>query len=542
MDTKTKPAGSFVKQAAILAIASLFVRFLGFLYRVPLTALIGDEGNGIYASGYYIYTFFLILSSAGLPAAISKMVSERAAQGKYEDAHNVFKVSMLVASVLGFLSAVILFFNAEALATYFGESRSMYSMLTLSPTLFIVAVMAVFRGYFQGMNTTVPTAISQIVEQILNAVFSVYLAYVLIDKGLEFAAAGGTAGTGIGALAGLVFIAGYYYLSARKSILRRARESANPPETREPKRLIAQTLVRTAVPIIIGTAIFSITNLVDLRMVMSRLLASGLPKSQATLLYGQLTGKYVVLTTLPVTFATSLATAVIPNIAASVVAGDSYNVKRKINLALRMTMLISIPAAVGIGVMGDQILRFLWPGVPGGGVLLQVGSISIIFLALAQITTGVLQGIGKVKIPVIAAFCGAVVKVILNYFLISIPSINVVGAVISTIGCYVVAGFIDFACLLHFTKVRPAYGDIFIKPLLSSLVMGVGCYASYHLLQYIGVGFRISTILAIVIAMALYFLYMFFLRGIKAEDVLMLPMGKKLLPLLQRVGLMPMGE
>jgi stage V sporulation protein B len=536
---KTKPvSGSFMKQAIILAAASLIVRFIGFLYRIPLTGLIGDEGNGIYASGYYIYTFLLVLSSAGLPAAISKMVSERVVQKKYEDAHNVFLVSFIFASTLGLICSLLLFFGAEFLANFVENPDSVYSIITLSPTVFIVAVMSVFRGYFQGLNTTVPTAVSQVIEQIFNAVFSVYIAYILLGNGIEFAAAGGTSGTGIGALAGLVFIFGCYLL-ARKGIVKRARAyTSKDREDRETKAKIAITLAKTAFPIILGTAIFSIANLADLKMVMNRLGASGsYTYEEAKILYGQLTGKYVVLTTLPIFVATSLSTAVVPNLA-SAMFSDKANIKRKIDLALRMTMIISIPAAIGMGVLGDQILTLLWPNNDKGGILLQVGSVAIIFLALAQISTGVLQGIGKVHIPAIAAFFGAMVKISLNHWLIPIPEINVIGAVISTIGCYVVACTIDFTALIKIAKITPDYLNIFFKPVTSSILMGISSYSAFHILRLFGAGHNPATLCAIFTAMVVYFLFMFFMGGIKRSDILMLPAGTRFLRTLEKVRLM----
>ena len=209
MTAKEKRGGSFVVQAAILASASLIVRFIGFLYRMPITELIGDEGNGIYNAGYQIYTFLLILSSAGLPAAISRLVSTRIAKGEYANAHRVFRVAMAFAATLGSIGMVLLFVFAEQFAAIGGIAESVYSIRTLAPTLLIVSIMSVYRGYLQGLNIMVPTAVSQIVEQIFNAVFSVYLAWILVKQSLPLGAAGGTAGTGIEALAGLLGIIRY---------------------------------------------------------------------------------------------------------------------------------------------------------------------------------------------------------------------------------------------------------------------------------------------------------------------------------------------
>ena len=525
---------SFIKQAAILAIAGILVRVLGFLYRVPLTNMIGDEGNGIYSAGYYIYTFFLVMSSAGLPVAISKMVSEKISVGQFYLAHKIFKVSLIVAFVIGLIFSLAMFFGAEKLCNIIESPDSYYTILTLSPTICIVSVMAVFRGYFQGMNTTVPTAFSQVIEQIFNAFFSVYLAYIFIDNVL-YSAAGGTAGTGIGALAGLIFIILVYFL-ARPSIKRRIRNDKRFYK-KESSKTITKNLISLAIPIITGTAIFSMTNLIDMQMVNSRLEVAGFAQNEINALYGQLTGKYVTITTLPVSISTAVATAVLPAISAGVAKKAFKDVNLKINVALRVTMIISIPAAIGIGVLGNQILKMLYPSYSDGGILLQVGSISIIFLALSQIATGILQGLGKVYVPAINALIGAIIKIPLNYFLISIPEINVTGAVISTIACYAVASLLNFRALTKATKAKPDYTSVLVKPLIASIFMAIACYLSYEVIYLIIEINTLVTIISICFGVIIYFATMAFIGGIRQDDLEFIPMGGKISRFLGRYGL-----
>lgn len=539
---KKKKGSSFVKQAAILAMAGILVRILGFLYRLPLTNMIGDLGNAIYSAGYYIYTFLLILSSAGLPAAISKLVSERMALKQYYNAHMVFKVSLFLSGGLGFVFMILLYLFAKPISVLSNYPESYYCIVTLAPTLFIVAIMSAYRGYFQGMNTMVPTAISQIVEQIFNAFFSVYLAYVLIgvgvnraagEKNIILGAAGGTAGTGVGALAGLIVVI-FAYMLFRPMLFRQiSRENRkNPTET---KGQIARLLISTAFPIIAGTAVFSITNLIDMNMVTRILETSGFSHERAGELYGQLSGKYVTLTTLPVAISTALATAAIPSIAASVKLKEKENVKRKMNMTLRLSMIISIPAAMGIGVLGDHIIFMLFPKYPSGGILLAVGSVSIVFLALCQTVTGVLQGISRVNIPVIGALLGAITKIVLNYVFISNPSINVVGAVISTTGCYLVASIFNLFMLSYVTKVKPDLMGSIIKPLIGSCIMGIACYSFYHFMYLCFPSEKetilntISTLFAVVMGMGIYVLVMFLIKGVVEDDLRSMPMGSKLI-------------
>ncbi len=528
---------SFVKQAAILAAAGLFVRFIGFLYRLPLTDLLGDEGNGIYGKAYTIYIFLLILSSAGLPAAISKMVSERIAMKQYENAHRVFKVSLLFSGLTGLAATLFLWFGAEWLANAVDTPSSKYAILALAPTVLIVGIMSSFRGYFQGMKNTTPTAVSQIVEQLFNAVFSIFLAYVLISRGIEYASAGGTAGTGIGALAGLAVIWLVYVLlkpDIHKRI-RRTKKMFNTPV--ESNRKIAKELLFTALPIIAGTAIFSITNIIDMKMVSFCLMKTGMyTTSQVDALYGQLTGKYVVLVTLPVSIAAALATAVVPNIAALRVTNNHEELHVKINLALKLTMLFTVPAAVGIGALGGPILRLLFPNHPDGGILLTVGAISVVFLALAQIATGMLQGMNMLAVPAIAAFVGGILKIPVNYFLISDPKINIVGAVISTIVCYAAASCINLYMLVRTTHIKLEFKSIFVKPVVASAVMGVSCLAVYYLIYMVLPINNLACIAAIVVGALVYLIYMLLMGGITQTELRYVPGGNKFYNICKKYG------
>lgn len=528
---------SFVKQAAILAIASLLVRLLGFLYRLPLTDMLGDEGNGIYSAGFYLYNFFLVMSSAGLPAAISKIISEKYSLGEYKNLKTVFTVSLTMAILVGAFFSILMFFSAEWFCNIIGSPKSYYTILTLAPTVLIVSIMSVFRGYFQGLGNSTPTAISQVIEQIFNAIFSIYLAYILLNLGIEFGAAGGTAGTGVGALAGLIYIV-ILFLKKKNSINSNLKSLELPEYRLETKREITIKIIKTAVPIITGTAIFSMTNLIDMQMVTSRLAYSGaFSESEITALYGQLTGKYVTITTLPVSISTALATAVLPSIASSVIKNEFDILKSKISTTLRLTMIISIPAAIGIGVLSDQILALLFPNHSEGGALLMWGSFSIIFLALCQIVTGILQGIGKMQVPAKNALIGSIIKIPINYFLIAIPFINVLGAIISTTVCYIVASILNLNALKKSTNVIPDYKSIFFKPTIASIIMGIVCYFSNKFLYILTNSNNFSTIFSVIISIFVYLVALSLLKGFKREDLKLIPTGHKIIKILEKFNL-----
>jgi stage V sporulation protein B len=521
---------SYAKQAAILVTASLLVRFIGFLYRIPLTNIIGDEGNGIYGRGYNIYILFFVISSAGIPPAISKMVSERLALKQYRNAHQVFKISLIISATLGSVSALIMWFGAARISVFINSPETFYAIRTLAPTVLIVAIMSSFRGYFQGMRNTLPTAISQVLEQVFNAIFSVYLAYMFISVTASHGAAGATAGTGIGALFGLLSII-YIYIIVRPSILKKVKKDDDAYGF-ETDKSIATEILKTSIPIIMGTAIFSITNLIDMKMVTQGLIRSGeFSMQEINILYGQLTGKFIVLTTMPVGIATAIAVTIIPNVASDYKLGKTESLNHKVNMALKYSMLICIPSAVGLFVLSDQILLFLFPSQPDGGLMLKVGAISIIFLALTQILTGVLQGIGFLRVPVIAAVCGVIIKIPINYFLIQIPSVNVKGAVISTTICYIIASSINMYGVKKVTKIKLNNNDLFIKPIVSSIIMGMSAFIIFYGIYFMIESNTIALLISILSSSIIYFSFMVFLGALTEQDIQTLPFINKILKL-----------
>lgn len=521
-----RPGGGFVRQAAVLGGASLFVRLLGFFYRVPLTAIIGDEGNAFYASAYQVYITILNLSSVFMIAAISRLTSERIALKRYRDAHSLFKTAMIFSLCLGTVGSLLMFFGADAItrALQFREGTQ-YAIRAISPAIFIVAMLAVFRGYFQGMKTAFPTAISQVVEQVFNISFSLWLAFLFFDAAnasetVHFSAAGATAGTAIAALAALSVVA-FIYLMVSKALKKRADD--DPTEAQEPRRQQLHAILRTGLPMVAGLTVFSAIGLLDISMANNRLYASGaFAPSEIDVLVGQFTGKFVLLTTLPIALSMALSAAVIPEITAAHVTGDTEGVREKTNLALRLAMILSFPAAVGLAVLADPILAMLFPLHPEGGRLLRVGAASIVFLAIVHVATGVLQGVGRIKAPVMGVLAGVVVKIPLNWYLLAQPEINILGAVISTIACFAVAAVVNLFFLRRYTGFFPNITGTLLKPFFAAVGMGFVCYAAYNLL-YLFAPNLIATLVTIGIAGFTYVALMVIMRGFGARELDALP-------------------
>ena len=514
---------SFVHQAAILAGASLFVRLIGFLYRIPVTNWLGDDGIGFYTRAYSIYTFAVVISSGALPASISRLVSERIARGQYRNAHELFKTAMGFALFVGIIAGAVMGFGADYLAEFFDMPEAAQAIRVLAPTVFFVAMLAVFRGYFQGMKTALPTALSQVIEQIFNVVFTVWLVYVFIDAANpQYAVAGGAAGTGIGAVAGVAVVVGLYLFVAKD--LRERAEADGEYTTFETRKQQILAVLRTALPIVVGMGIYQLATIIDFGMASSRLEVAGVfSEDEINALIGQFTGKFILLTTLPVSLSIALAATVIPDITTSQVKMDMDAVRRKANMALRISMMLTIPATVGLAVLADQIIVLLFPSHPDGGWLIQYGAISIIFIAIVQILTGIYQGVGRVGIPVIGACFGMLAKIPINYFLIAVPEINILGAVISTIVCYIVAMAINLFYLHRITGIIPDFVGALAKPTIASAGMGLVVYASYHIFNIIMPN-AMATILALMFGLLAYVIFMGFIKGFRQRDIDVLPL------------------
>ena len=525
---------SFIKQAAILGAASLFVRLIGFLYRIPVTNWLGDEGIGFYTRAYFIYTFAVVISSGALPAAVSRLVSERIARDQYRNAHMLFKTAMGFAMFVGIVVGLTMGLGAGWMADFFDMPEAAHAIRVLAPTIFFVAILAVFRGYFQGMKNAVPTALSQVIEQIFNVVFTVWLVFIFLDAAnLQYSVAGGAAGTGIGAVAGVAVVA-FLYLRVARELKSRANTDKTPSSSNETWRQQTAAILRTALPIIVGMGIYSAANIIDFGMASDRMAASGaFSEYQINALVGQFTGKFLLLTTLPVALSMALSAAVIPEITTSQVKMDMDAIRRKTNMALRLSMMLSIPAAVGLGVLADPIIALLFPSHPGGGWLLMYGAVSIVFLAMVQILTGVLQGIGRVGIPVIGALVGVLCKIPVNYFLIAMPEINILGAVVSTIVCYVIAAVVNLYFLRKITGIVPDFAGAFVKPLVSAAGMGVVVFAVYYFSAMVAPN-AIATLAALGVGFAAYLVLMILTKGFKPEDVNALPLPDKIKRLMRR--------
>ena len=529
---------TFLKGALILGIAGIIIKVLGAFFRIPLANIIGDTGMGYYQTAYPVYVLLLTLSTAGIPTAIARLVSERVAEGNYREADRIFRLSFRLLFVIGVVCCGILFIGAPFIVGALARPESVFAMRAIAPALFFVPLMASFRGYFQGLQNMTPTAVSQVFEQLFRVVGGLSLALILVPFGLEYAAAGASFGATAGAIFGLISIF-IIYLRQRGSLNSLAADTP-ADAVAEASGTILKKIIIIAVPITIGAAIMPIMTNIDLAIVMRRLTATGFTSKEANSLYGQLSGFAAPLINFPQVLTQSMAMSLVPAIAAAHKVKDTEFLHKNITLGLRTAMLVGMPCAAGLFVLSKPIMLLLYPAKAESAVsasgCLAVLAIGVIFLSSVQTLTGMLQGIGKQLIPVKNLCIGAVFKVIITFILTGIPFINVKGAAAGTVCAYLVASTLNLMAVRKYTGVKFDFALTYVKPGAASVLMGLAVWAVYHLL-YGHLGNSLSAVVGVGCGVVVYAVLILVLKGITEEEVEMLPKGKKLSGILRKLKL-----
>ncbi len=541
----------FIAQGAILAVATVLTKVIGVIYRIPLANILGDAGNGFYGYAYQIYAMALMVSSLSLPTAVSKLVSARLAAGQMRNSVRVFRCSMLFAAVVGTAITAAVFFGADAISVYAMKSPlSVYALQMLAPGLFLVAVMAVIRGYFQGLGSMMPTAVSQIIEQLIRAVISIAGAGIFVDMGTRagekageellgpaYGAAGATLGTVLGALIALAFLL-FVVWAYRGQMNRQYRTDRSGKE--DSYRHILKVLVLTAVPILFSTAIYNINQILDLTIFNHIMDAQGYVEEEYMALQGIYSGKYDTLVNVPLSIPWALCSSVVPSLTAAVATRSRKLVHQKIDQTLRLTMVITIPCGVGFLVLASPLMVLLYNDAgKTPAYLLMLGSVVVVLYAWASISNSILHGLNHISSPAKNACIALAVHLIAFVLMMTAFKMNVYA---------LAAGNIVFAacmCWLNQRKVHKVCGfrmnimDTFIKPLIASAVMGIVSYAVHLALDLFVGGRWIPTMIAIFTAMLVYVAVVLKIGTLSEEDIEALPMGARLLRLCRKLRLMP---
>jgi len=525
---------SYLKGAFILTLAGFFVKLLGAVYRIPLALLIKDEGMGLYQMAYPIYVTLLSISTAGLPTAISKMVAEDVAVGRYKNAHRIFRVSLILLASVGVFLTLLLMSSAKMVSVRFlGNPKAYYPIMSIAPAIVFVSVMSSFRGFFQGLQDMIPSAVSQIIEQVGRVVAIFVLVALLMPRGVEYAAAGAAFGPVVGGLAGLLILV-FIYIRRRGELYSKLKSDGGK-NLENPLHIIYR-LFAFAVPVTLGGLIIPVMNLADAAIVNRRLQFAGFSVTRATELYGQLTGMAAPLINLPAVATVALSASLVPAISEAVALKDMRLAASRAETGVRISLIFGLPAAAGMFVLAEPITTLLYKNPEAGGSL-AVLCWGIIFLSIQQTTTGILQGVGKTLVPVRNLLFGAIAKIILNYVLTGIPSINIKGAALGTVVAYMISSMLNLISVVRWTGLSIDLSYMIIKPIMATLLMAASALLTHRELMGAGLSQNMATLAAVAFGAVIYGLFLLIIGALKKSDIEFLPGGGKIIKLLNKLGL-----
>ena len=522
---------SFLHGALILSAATAVVKLISALYKIPIQNLISTEAAGDFKIAYDLYATLFIISTAGLPVAVSKMVSEAEAGRRGQESRRIFRVALMTFLVIGVVGTGVLFFNAELLAAWMSAPNAAMAIRVIAPAVFFVAVMCAYRGYYQGQGDMMPTAVSQVIEASCKMVFGLLGAWIVL--GMSGTHAMEAAGAMVGVTAGTVFGMVYMIVSGRKRMAKIPEES-DGRAARTSKSLFAE-LMKISVPITISASVLSLTSLIDSALVKGRLQsAAEFTAAETDKVYG-VYSLASTLFSLPPAFILTLAVSVIPAIAAAKARRDHLGMNKTILSSLRIMGLLALPAAGGLSALSTPIINLLYGAklpeeVALAGSLLFALGFAVPFVCLVSLTNSIFQSMGLVNIPVFTMLAGGVVKIVCNWLLVGNPAINIAGAPIGTFCCYATIAILNFAVIRRATETKGMI-SVFAKPLVATGGMVAAALGVYLLGERL-VGAKLAVIAAILLGVVVYLLLLVVLRGILKEDLMLIPKGEKLAKLL----------
>lgn len=591
MAQKKRKSQSLLNGAIVLAAATIIVKIIGILYKIPISNMVGAVGRGCFDSAYNLYIPIYTVSMAGLPVAVSKMVSQQVALGRFRDVRQIYKVAARLFLLTGTIGTVLMLALAYPYAALAKNMEAIPAIIAITPSIFFCCVMSIYRGYYNGLRNMTPTAMSEVWEAVGKVIAGLICAKLSISFGLARFAAGQTvygqtvtneaeamsaiypyaaAAAAIGVTAGTII--GMIYMMILHKVkgdgITRTELVNSPPPLKG--TAIAKTLIAIAVPVVASSLVFSVTNLIDSITVQNRLdtmilsnldyiksiygdqlIASQiLDEDISKYLYGAYTMSLDFKNLIP-SITMTLGVSAIPALSAAWAVKDKKILKISVESVLRVTLMISLPAGIGMGVLAEPILDMMYetgksaPAVATAAPIMAAYGYTIFLISLSQPMTNMLQAIGKAGVPLKSLTLGAVAKVIANYIFIGIPRFNINGAVIGTVVCYSIIVIYNYIALVRTTKVRVNVISVFFKPLFASVLCGVAAYTSYGLMINVlpeisrgalSVSNILATCIAIVFAVLVYGIAMLLVGGIAKDDINMLPKGEKISKLLAKYG------
>lgn len=526
---------SFVKGALVLTIAGVIGKMMGALYRIPFARIVGEEGSAIYGLVYPIYNLLLALSTAGIPLAISKLIAEREEQGYSQESLRIFKIALLLLSAIGLSVGILIFINAEWIAVnVLHEAKAAWSLRALAPAMIFSCMQAVFRGYFQGLQQMVPTALSQITEQFVRVGVIMAVIFTMVGFGAETVAAGASFGASVGGFAALSLIVFLFLRHQKKNDL----TTSKIPEVSLKNGQIIRRVLALAIPISIGSLVLPLMQSIDSVLVLQRLQAGGMGYEQSLAQFAYLATYVAPIINLPFIITTAIAASLVPAISEALSAGKNDFVQKTFQSAMQLGILIVLPAAVGLASLAEPICILLYEQ-PAAGVALLWSAPIVLVVGIYQISSGTLQGMGKAMIPMYSLIIGAVIKSILTYVLTPMAVFGVRGAALGTIIGFAVAALHN---LFHVTRGIGTkwFSSTYhvVKPLLSVLVMMVLVILSYEVLfAFLGSN-GTATLVSILLGACVYFAVLLAIGGVQVQVLRQIPkVGNKVANLLLKLKL-----
>lgn len=539
MGKRRKISGNFAMQATILAVASIVSKLIGMLYNIPFANILSTEGNGYYGAAQTVYALILLIATFSIPAAVSKIMAERIEKGEYRNVKRIFNGAMLYVLVVGGIAAIFTYVCAPLFVT----KNAVLSLRILAPTIFLSGFLSVYRGYFQAYGNMVPTSISQIVEQIFNAVVSIVAALVFMqwaeamgygEETAKYGAAGGTVGTGIAVVAGLCYMF-FLFRSEKKEL--REKMSEDVTDSLLSYKEVVKLLLLIATPIIFSSFIYNVNVTLDMTIYQKMLEHMGMSGEVIDGQYGLYSRMYLVLANVPIAMAAAVASAVIPSVSSAYAADNKAECNRKISQSMQLTMVLTVPCAVGFAVLGKPIVRLVYYSLSVEdthtvAVLLLLGGVSIILYGISSVLNGVLQGIGKVNVPVMSSAAALVLHVFLLVPLIGAVKLGIYSLILATAFYAVIVVLINYHYIKKYLDFRLEWRQTVWVPAASSVIMGIVAILVYKglnlVLGYIAGAYisnAIAALIAIVLAACVYFISMIKIGGYTKEMLLAFPKG-----------------
>ena len=545
-------------QAGILAMASMIVRVIGLLYRAPLTAIIGDEGNGYYGTAYNIYTIILMVSSYSMPSAISKLMAQKLAVGEYRNANRVFQCALTYGVLVGLVGSGLLFFGARFLV----PNVAVCVLQVFAPTVFLFGILGSMRGYFQARGSMVPTSVSQILEQLANAVVSIAAAWLLMQTAVgadptrraQLGAMGSALGTGAGVLIALLFM---IFCFRRSKEGRKAEILSDATGKEEKYRIFLRDTVLVITPFMLSGVIMNLTTSLNQTIYMRMLIdLKGAGEIATTTLYGIFSNKAVVISNIPISIATAVSSAIIPGISAAYARRDETGARRQVGNAIRITSIIAIPSAVGLAVLARPITMLMFPQMESlelASSLLSLLAVTVIFYSISTITNAALQSIGRMNLPLVSAGIALVVQTVVLVLLLRFTDLDVRALVLVSILYSVMIFAVNQYYLRRFLGIRQDVRRDYLQPLVCAALMGAAAKAVYYLVSMAaepvenlpkGFYFRnlAATAAALLAAVLVYGYTMVRSGTIRRKDLLSMPKGQSLVRLMEKLHWLPETE